>query len=67
MLEEEEKKRRRGRRRRSYLVGPSEATRATASRLAGGERLARLSGTFVKGRRLSSGEAPEGGVAPPQA
>ena len=32
-----------------------------------GERLARLSGAFVKGRRLSSGEAPKGGVAPPRA
>ena len=48
-----------------YLVGPSEATRPTTSRFAGGERLARLSGAFVMGRRLSSGEAPEGGVAPP--
>ena len=32
-----------------------------------GDRLARLSGAFVKWRRLSSGEAPEGGVAPPRA
>ena len=30
-------------------------------------RLARLSGAFVKGCHLSSGEAPEGGVAPPGA
>ncbi|WJZ96616.1 hypothetical protein VitviT2T_015284 [Vitis vinifera] len=34
-------------------------------RLAGSERLARLSGAFVKGCRLPSGKAPEGGVAPP--
>ncbi|RVW33884.1 hypothetical protein CK203_082946 [Vitis vinifera] len=43
------RRRRRRRRRSAYLVGPSEATRATASRLAGGERLACLSGAFVKG------------------
>ncbi|RVW80557.1 26S proteasome non-ATPase regulatory subunit 13-like B [Vitis vinifera] len=60
-MKEEEKEKR-----SAYLVGPSEATRATASRLAGGECLARLSGAFVKGRRLSSSEAPEGGVAPPE-
>ena len=36
----------------------------TASRLARGER---LSSAFVKGRRLPSGEASEGGVAPPRA
>ena len=44
-----------------------EASEATASRLARGESLARLSGTFVKGCRLPLGEAPEGGVAPPRA
>ena len=32
-----------------------------------GERLARLSGAFLKGRRLPSGEAPEGGVTSPRA
>ena len=31
----------------------SEASQATASRLAGGERLARLSGAFVKGASLA--------------
>ena len=35
-----------------------------ASHLVGGERLARLSSTFVKGRRLPSGEAPKGFVKP---
>ena len=38
-----------------------EASQATVS------RLARLRGAFVKGHRLPSGEASEGGVTPPQA
>ena len=45
------RRRRRRKRKRAYLVR--------------GERLARLSGAFVKGHRLPSGETPEGGVAPP--
>ena len=35
--------------------------------LAGGERLAHLSGTFMKGHRLSLGEALEDRVAPLEA
>ncbi|RVW19258.1 hypothetical protein CK203_095878 [Vitis vinifera] len=54
-------------RRRQLGRPPRALLEASALRLAGGERLARLSGVFVKGRRLSSGEALEGGVAPPRA
>ena len=60
------RRKRRRRRRSAYLVRPSEATQASALRLAGSERLVRLSGAFVKGCRLPSSKAPEGGVAPPR-
>lgn len=45
----------------------SEASQATASRLARGKRLACLTGAFVKGHRLLLGEASKGGIAPPRA